>query len=98
MWGEDYVKYLKGKHGFRSEIGEQGGDDCMEVDRGQQVAMPATVIEEEEDGTLGLVWSCFIHKIGGQLLHLWNWPCIALAFFLVPLGFVVVLRLLPSYL
>jgi len=89
MWGEDYVKYLKGKHGFRSEIGEQGGDDCMEVDRGQQVAMPATVI----------VWSCFIHKRGGQLLHhLWNWPCIALAFFLVPLGFVVVLRLLPSYL
>lgn len=51
LWGEDYVKYLKGKHGFRSEIGEQGGDDCMEVDRGQQVAMPATAIEEEEDRT-----------------------------------------------
>ena len=29
--------------------------------------------------------------------HFWNWPCIALAFFLVPLGFVVVLSLSPSY-
>jgi hypothetical protein len=58
----------------------------MEVDRGQQVAMPATAIEEEEDRTLGLVWSCFIHERGGQLLHhFWNWSCIALAFFLVPL-------------
>lgn len=50
LWEEDYVQYLKDKHGNRSKIGEEGGATRVAGllgGRRQQEAMCTTAVEDE---------------------------------------------------